>query len=105
MTVMADRTTPDTSDPPPTADPARRPALPPDPASYDAPRNVSARRKGLPTPYIAGGDDPDLADTLRRESRDRRLLLWMTIAIVVGGFLLGIVFVLLGLGGLSGSGG
>ena len=46
--------------------------LPADPARYDSPRAVAARRRGLEAPYIPGGDDPDLAQTLRRERRDTR---------------------------------
>ena len=36
-------------------------SLPPDPVAYDDPRNVAARKRGLEQPYIAGGDDPELA--------------------------------------------
>ncbi len=73
-------------------EPAANPApLPPDPRKYDAPRNVAARHRGLEAPYIAGGDDPDLVETLRRERRDVRILVGMAIAIVLLGFVLGIV--------------
>ena len=74
--------------------------LPADPASYDSPRAVAARRRGLEAPYIPGGDDPELAETLERESRDTRLLIGMAITIVLMGFVLGIVGALIGLSGL-----
>ena len=35
--------------------------LPPDPAAYDRERSAAARRRGLSTPYIPGGRDPDQA--------------------------------------------
>ncbi len=69
--------------------------LPPDPDAYDAVRNEHARKRGLPQPYIAGGDDPDLGATLQRERRFVRLLVGMTIVIVAGGFVLGIAAALL----------
>lgn len=74
-----------------------RPQLPPDPVQYDSVRNEHARKRGLPQPYIAGGNDPQLTETLRRERRYVRLLTWMVITIVVGGFVLGIIGALLGL--------
>lgn len=74
--------------------------LPADPARYDSPRAVAARRRGLEAPYIPGGDDPELAETLERESRDTRLLIGMAITIVLMGFVLGIVGALVGLSGL-----
>jgi len=67
------------------------PALPPDPAAYDAERNVHARRRGLSAPYIAGGRDPDPASG---QAEERRLLRWlavMVIAVVLSGFVLGIL--------------
>jgi hypothetical protein len=65
-------------------------SLPPDPTQYDAVRNVHARKRGLQQPYIAGGDDPDLPATLRRERLYLRLLIAMVVLIVVIGFALGI---------------
>jgi hypothetical protein len=65
--------------------------LPPDPEQYDEPRNVAARRRGLDQPYIAGGQDPDLPETLTRERPYVRILLLMVIVIVALGFILGIV--------------
>jgi len=73
-----------------------QPQLPADPVQYDAERNVHARKRGLPQPYIAGGDDPDLAATLRRERRYVRILVLMAVGIVVLGFALGILGALLG---------
>lgn len=67
------------------------PTLPPDPAAYDAERNVHARKRGLAAPYIAGGRDPD-PETGRAE--ERRLLRWlilMVVAVVLSGFVLGIL--------------
>lgn len=80
-------------EPPPPADTRR---LPPDPAKYDAPRSVAARRRGLDAPYIAGGEDPELGDTLRRERRYVRLLVAMIVGIVLLGFALGILGALIG---------
>ena len=71
--------------------------LPADPAQFDTPRNAAARRRGLATPYIPGGQDPDLQATLRRERRDLRLLVGMAVAIVLLGFVLGIAGALIGL--------
>ncbi len=65
--------------------------LPPDPVQYDAVRNEHARRRGLQQPYIAGGDDPELPDTLRRERPYVRILVAMVIGIIVVGFALGII--------------
>ena len=64
--------------------------LPPDPAAYDSPRAAQARARGLSTPYIAGGRDPD-PDSARREERFYlRLLVVMVVVIVLSGFVLGI---------------
>jgi hypothetical protein len=73
--------------------PRGRGALPADPRRYDAPRNVRAREKGLEAPYIAGGDDPELTETLRRERRLVRVLEAM--AVTIDGFVLGILDVLI----------
>lgn len=83
-TTPAPRATPD------------RPLLPPDPVAYDAERNVHARKRGLPQAYIAGGDDPALGETLRRERRYVRILVTMALGIVALGFVLGVVGALLG---------
>jgi hypothetical protein len=76
---------------------ANPPQLPPDPVAYDAPRNEHARRRGLQQPYIAGGEDPQLPQTLERERPYVRILVAMTLAIVIGGFVLGILGTLLDL--------
>jgi len=74
-----------------------RPAgpLPADPGAYDSDRARIARKKGLPTPYIPGGRDPDPAPGLREERYYGRLLLFMVITIVLAGFVLGIVLTIL----------
>ena len=67
------------------------PSLPPDPAAYDAVRNEHARKRGLAQPYIAGGDDPELPQTLATERRYVKILIGMVVATVALGFVLGIV--------------
>ena len=89
------------------ADPIQEPApnpqqLPPDPDAYDSPRAAQARARGLDAPYIAGGEDPDLAATRRREGRYLRLLIAMIVVVVLAGFVLGVVANLLGMPGLLG---
>ena len=76
--------------------------LPPDPDAYDSARAVQARARGLDAPYIAGGEDPDLDGTRRRERRYARLLIAMIVVVVLAGFVLGIAANLLGLSGLLG---
>jgi hypothetical protein len=78
---------------PPTAHPGRqaRPdPLPPDPAEYDSPRAQIARAKGLDAPYIAGGRDPDPGPALEEERRLGRLLVAMVVALMFGGFIIGL---------------
>ena len=65
--------------------------LPPDPARYDEYRNVAARKRGLEGPYIAGGDDPELDETRRRERPYVRILIAMVAVIVATGFVLGFI--------------
>ena len=89
----------------PTPLPPERPSaprLPPDPAAYDTERNAAARRRGLQTPYIPGGTDPDEARTAASERRLTRILLAMVITIVLSGFVLGILALLLGFDALAG---
>lgn len=77
---------------------APEPALvPPDPEAYDSPRAVQARARGLAAPYIAGGEDPDMSATRRREGRYLRLLIAMVVVVVLAGFVLGILAKLVGL--------
>lgn len=65
--------------------------LPPDPQQYDAERNVHARKRGLAAPYIAGGRDPEPEVGRAEERRYLRLLILMVVAIVLSGFVLGIL--------------
>jgi hypothetical protein len=65
-------------------------ALPPDPAAYDSPRGVAARRRGLEAPYIAGGTDPDPEPGLREDRYYGRLLVVMVATLILAGFVLGI---------------
>ena len=64
---------------------------PPDPSEYDTERNAAARARGLRAPYIQGGRDPEPEEGLREERYYLRLLLIMVVAIIVGGFVLGII--------------
>lgn len=81
----------ETATPPASPPTPERPELPPDPVQYDSVRNEHARRRGLPQPYIAGGNDPALGETLTRERRYLRILVAMIVVIVAMGFVLGIV--------------
>ena len=65
--------------------------LPPDPEQYDEERNVHARARGLAAPYIAGGRDPDPEAGRIEERRLLRLLIAMVVALVLSGFVIGIV--------------
>jgi len=68
--------------------------LPPDPAEYDSARAQIARAKGLQAPYIAGGRDPDPEAGLEEERHYGKLLLWMVVALMFGGFVIGIAIAL-----------
>jgi hypothetical protein len=72
--------------------------LPPDPAAYDSPRAAQARARGLSTPYIPGGRDPDPEKAKREERFYLRLLVIMVVVIVLSGFVLGIAASLAGIG-------
>lgn len=74
----------------PPVEPHDRP-LPPDPQRFDEYRNVAARKRGLEQPYIGGGEDPQLQETLARERPYVRILVVMVAAIVILGFVLGII--------------
>ena len=76
--------------------PATGAALPPDPVAYDAPRNEMARRKGLEQPYIAGGNDPEIEETLRRERPYVQILIWMVVILIALGFVLGMIGAIIG---------
>ena len=65
--------------------------LPPDPDKYDDPRAELARARGLEAPYIAGGDDPEPEAAQREDRLYGRLLVIMVVAIILGGFILGII--------------
>ena len=79
-----------------TAPPAETeaPELPSDPAEYDSARAQIARAKGLPAPYIAGVTDPDPEEGLREERHYGKLLLWMVLVLMFGGFVVGIALTL-----------
>lgn len=70
--------------------------LPPDPDRYDSPRDSRARAKGLPAPYIAGGEDPDPGPALADDRRYGRWLVIMVVAIVASGFIIGTILALAG---------
>src|SRR4051794_36883035 len=75
------------------------------PAADDTGRDAAARRRGLSTPYIPGGRDPDAVRTEREERRLVRILVAMVIAIVLAGFVLGFVAAIVGLDSLVGGSG
>ena len=64
--------------------------LPPDPAEYDSARAQIARAKGLQAPYIAGGRDPEPEIGLQEERHYGKLLVWMVLVLMFGGFVVGI---------------
>ena len=68
--------------------------LPTDPAEYDSARAQIARAKGLPSPYIAGGRDPEPDKGLAEERHYGSLLLWMVLVLMFGGFVIGIALAL-----------
>jgi hypothetical protein len=79
--------------------------VPPDPAAYDSERAAAARKRGLSTPYIPGGRDPDQARADAEDRRYLRILLVMVITIVLAGFVLGLLAALAGLDALVGGSG
>ena len=86
-----------------TSEASRPPAVPPDPGAYDTERNAAARRRGLSTPYIPGGRDPEQEHAEREDRRYLRILLAFVVIIVLAGFVLGIAAALAGLNGLVGN--
>jgi hypothetical protein len=76
--------------------------VPPDPQAYDSERSAAARRRGLSTPYIPGGRDPDPVSAAAEDRRWLRILLIMVVVIVLAGFVFGVLFQLLGLSALVG---
>lgn len=87
--------------------PALPPAasLPPDPTAYDSERNAAARARGLAAPYIPGGRDPDQELADREDRRYLRILLVFVVAIILAGFVFGMLAALAGLDGLVGGSG
>ncbi len=78
------------------SEPQQQPVrLPPDPEAYDSVRAQHARARGLSAPYIAGGRDPDPEQGRREERFYLRLLALMVVALVLGGFVVGLVLALL----------
>jgi hypothetical protein len=61
---------------------------------YEERRNIIARDKGLPGEVIEGGEDPQPAEGLREERYYGRLLVGMVVALILGGFVLGIAIAL-----------
>lgn len=64
--------------------------------AYDSPRAQRAREKGLPGPYITGGEAPDEPEALAEERRLGRWLLLMVVVIVASGFVLGAIAAIFG---------
>jgi hypothetical protein len=79
--------------------------VPPDPKAYDTERNAAARRRGLATPYIPGGRDPDQPGAEAEDRRLLRILVLMVVVIVAAGFVLGFLAAIAGLNGLVGGSG
>ena len=96
MDAMTESTT-GTQEPTPTPTlPAPPPSARPNPDLYDSPRAVRARAKGLPGPYIEGGDDPDIRTAVAEERRLWRMLVIMVLSIVGAGFVIGTILALAG---------
>ena len=68
----------------------------PDPDAYDSPRARRAREKGLPGPYITGGEAPDEEEARAEERRLGRWLLLMVVVIIAAGFVLGAIAAIFG---------
>ena len=79
--------------------------MPPDPGAYDSERNTAARARGLAAPYIPGGRDPDQERADRENRRYVRILVVFVVAIVLAGFVFGILAALAGLDALVGGSG
>ena len=77
--------------------------LPPDPQAYDTERSAAARKRGLATPYIPGGRDPDQAAAEAEDRRYVRILVIMVVVIILAGFVLGVIAQLAGLNALVGT--
>lgn len=70
--------------------------VPADPDAYDSPRARRAREKGLPGPYITGGEAPDEPQARAEERRLWRWLVAMVVVIVASGFVLGAITAIFG---------
>jgi hypothetical protein len=112
MTAGADPTAPDHGATPPSSivgeEAAVPPAptvapVPPDPVAYDTERSAAARARGLSTPYIPGGRDPDQERAEREDRRYVRILLVMVIVIVLSGFVIGLLAAVAGFDFLVGN--
>ena len=77
--------------------------VPPDPQAYDTERSAAARKRGLSTPYIPGGRDPDQERADAEDRRYLRILAIMVVVIVLAGFVLGVLALLAGFDGLVGN--
>jgi hypothetical protein len=69
------------------------PGLPPE--AYTE-RAAHARARGLPTAYIPGGEDPDPGPAIAEERKYLRWLAIMVVAIVLSGFVLGLIGLVVG---------
>jgi hypothetical protein len=67
--------------------------------AYDSERNEHARKRGLAAPYIAGGRDPEPEVGRAEDRRYLRWLILMVVAIILSGFVLGILGNLISPGG------
>lgn len=79
--------------------------VPPDPQAYDTERSAAARKRGLSTPYIPGGRDPDQASADAQDRRWLRILVIVVISVVLGGFVLGFLASVAGFDALVGGSG
>jgi hypothetical protein len=91
---------PDPAAPPAPADPALE-AIQPHPGR-EVPWPPRPDQRGLAAPYPPGGTDPNPDAGLREERYYLRLLLAMVLVIVVGGFVIGIIGLVLGFTGSAG---
>jgi len=77
----------------PPAAPGRATGIPPEALTE---RSEHARARGLPGLSIAGGEDPDLNETVARERPYLQALIAMVVVIIAGGFLLGLIGMVVG---------